>query len=280
MRLFLSWNRGIFVAKCHFYIADGWALRYVLSRKCKALQFYEKNSPAIMKSSNTILLRTFVLLAAALLAVIPASAATILGPDPVDSTYSGADDSGQRININTAGILLSAGEYSLGALTFYNTQPEWAGGVSNNGPLQGFIATESGGQYTIIALGASNSTSSLALNTVQTVNFGGTSSFTLTGDATVYLGFIGGGSGTFSPVGFLGGSGSTTHIVPSPATTLSLNEVITSTNPSNAAYIPALGRTYGINVEIAAVPEPGTAIFLALGCAGLVLRLRLARRQA
>lgn len=238
---------------------------------------FVKNTPNSMKPLKIFLLHTSVLLTAALAPVLSASAATLLGPDPIDATYNGADDSGQRININNTGILLSAGDYSLGALTFYNTQPEWAGGTSNNGPLQAFIATESGGQYTIIALGDSFATSSLTLNTVQTQDFGTNDTFTLTGDTTIYLGFVGGAAGTFSPVGFVG-SGSTTHIVPSPDATLSLNQVITSSSPTNVAYIPNLGRTYGINVEITPVPEPGSAVMLLVGGAGLVLHLRRGRR--
>jgi hypothetical protein len=188
--------------------------------------------------------------------------AAIIGPT-VDTSYTGLDSAGERINIDqTNPLVLSAGTYTASQFAFFATATD-----ANTTP---FLVVNSDlltpnpssdiDSYLIIARGSTISVS--PLTAVQFVPFGGGASatFVLAQTTKVYAAVSSGAAdGSSSNANGFITSGSVDHHNPGiTQCTPTVGGTITSiTNPD-------LARTYGFNITVNAVPEPAALSLLGL----------------
>ena len=216
--------------------------------------------------------RVRVSFAVALAAVVGSARATVIVP-PMNSSYTGSDSGGQRINIDqTNPLVFSPGTYTANTFSFFainrstSTVPFL---VVNSDPLTANPAGDID-EYKIIAVGSTITTAPLSpTNAPQTVPFGGgaDATFTLTAPTKVFAA-VSSGNADINSIGFIS-EGSVDH-------SNAFNPVFTPAvgGVTQPLTNPDLGRTYGFNIEVVpGVPEPaagGVAVFVS----GLLLHRR------
>jgi hypothetical protein len=173
-------------------------------------------------------------------------------------------NNGPRINIDefyTA--TLNAGTYK--ATTF-----SYAAG--QDGDAIPFLASLTGAnpnEYQIIALGGTVNITGTPVT--QTVPFGGSDTFTLTGQTTVFAGFTNSPTSPHNPIYLDNNTAATTdhdNVIEVPIT--SVGQLVGS--PSTPMSHANLGRTYAFSIQV--VPEPTGLSLLALGVAALTFVAR------
>jgi hypothetical protein len=204
----------------------------------------------------------------------PGAEASVIGP-AVNTTFSGKDSAGERINVDESNpLVLGPGTYTASLFTFFATQAS-----TKTTPFLA-INADAGtpnpsadvNAFTIVAAGSTIPTGPTAVpNIVQTVLFGGgaAATFTLTQTTKVFAGVASGSAdGTDgNSLGFIAG----TQVDHNNPMDIQFTPTAGESLPSFSN--PNLGRIYGFNVTVDA-PEPGTLSLLALAATAFLRRRR------